>query len=147
MESVDVFERADRVENFDRVDCGREWQLDQDPADGAVVVEFVDQIQELLGRGIGRHAGQLAGDAGAFASTFFVAHVDLAGGIFADQNGDQLRWLVAGGNKVSNVLLDFGLDVFGNLLSVDNGRRQCELQNDVTCEPLFYPVLLARLRG
>ena len=57
--------------------------------DGRIGIEAADQVEELGLGGFMRQLVQPTLEAGLFAGFPFVAHVDPAGGVVADQHGGQ----------------------------------------------------------
>ena len=89
MEAVDVLVRVDSAEHGRRIDLRGQGQLDEDAVDAGVAVQGLDQAQEL---GLGRRVGQAVGvgsHPGASGRLAFVADVDLAGGVLADDDDGQ----------------------------------------------------------
>ena len=102
------------------VDLLRQRQLHQDAVDRRIAVEPVDQRQKFVGGGLGRRAMELADDAGLFAGLLLVPHIDLAGRIFADQNGGQARRHAGGADERGHILGDFRPNLLGQGLSIED---------------------------
>ena len=73
------------------VDLRRQGKLYQDAVDLRVVIELLHQGQERLLAGVGIQAVLEGGHAGFFGLLRFVAHVDAAGRVFADQDHGEAR--------------------------------------------------------
>ena len=89
MKSIHVLERVHSVENRGLVHLARQRKLDQDPVDVDRGVEFVDQFDQLGGRGVLWQGMQLALDADAPARALLVTNVNFASRVVADQNSGQ----------------------------------------------------------
>ena len=107
------FSGIDRFEHAPFVDLLRQRQLHQDAVDGRVAVQPVDQSQKFLGRGLGRRAMKLAGNAGLLAGFLLVADIDLAGRVLAHQHGRQAGRHAGLGDERRRFLGDFRPDLLG----------------------------------
>ena len=135
MEAVDVLVGIDREQDMRRVDVLGQRQLHQDAVHGRIAVQPGDQLQQLgFGRALGqamveaRHA-ELGRDAA------LAPHIDLAGGIVADQHrgeaglhalgrdqlGDALAHALAQGRREGLAVDQFRLKPFPH--SLDDRRR------------------------
>ncbi len=97
-------------------------ELHQDPVDGRIVVEALDQRQQLGLRGLGRQAVGLGMHARGGGLLALAADIDLAGGVLADQHHGQARRQAVLGLQGR----DLGGDLLAKLgregLAVDDSR-------------------------
>ena len=89
METVDVFCGIDGFENALGIDLLGKRELDEDAVDVVVGVEITDELQHVLGGGIGGRSVQPAGHVELFASGDFTFDIQLGGGIVANQDGGE----------------------------------------------------------
>ena len=92
MKRVDIFQRMDGIENALFLDLLRQWKLHENAVhriNGRGVVQSHDQIEQFLLRRRSRQTVQPARHADALASLPLVAHIDLAGRVFAHQHRGQ----------------------------------------------------------
>ena len=89
VESVDILQRRDPLDDRPLVDVPRQGHLDEDAVDGRVGVEPVDRRQQFgLGPDVGRRS-TIAVHPGPGAGLLLAADVHLAGRIVADQDDGQ----------------------------------------------------------
>jgi hypothetical protein len=86
METIDVLVRHDALEHISAVDLTGERQLDEDPIDAGIRVQFVDMVYECRLRRVHRKVTEVGLEASLLAVTLFAAHVDLGCGVSADEN-------------------------------------------------------------
>ncbi len=118
VETVHVFCRCNRFNDFLRINVRGQRQLHQDAVDGGVLVERFHARQQF---GFGQGGGVLLQhrvQAGVMAGLDLVAHIDLAGRVFADQHHGQTR-RDATGAQGGRALGDFGPQLFGEGVAVD----------------------------
>ena len=94
---------------------------------GGVGVELGDQREQFGLGGSGRQLVGEAGHAGFFAGFPFVADVELAGLVGADQDGGQARPHAALPQQVGHSGSYFGLDDLGQMLTIKDRRGHCSL--------------------
>jgi hypothetical protein len=101
-----------------RIDVLRQRHLHQDAVDGRVGVQGGDAVQQGRFRQVGLVFFQHRVEADVAAGLDLVAHVDVAGRVFADQDHGQAG-LLAGGGEFGGAGGDFGAQLLGKLDSVD----------------------------
>ncbi len=110
VEGVDILQGVHGQEDAVFVALLGQGQLHQDAVYGRIVVEVVDRVQELFGRGGGAQFVQFAADAAFFAGLALVAYVDLTGRVLAHQDrgqaGDHARLLRELGHLLGSLALD-----------------------------------------
>ena len=89
MEAVHIFMRQDALQNRLAVYLFRQRQLNQNAVHIRIAVQFVHQCQQLVLRGFRRHFIRARFEPRFFAGDFFVADVNRAGGIVANQYDGQ----------------------------------------------------------
>ena len=94
-------------------------QLNQNAVNAVIRVEFGNLGEKFLLRRFGRHSKFERTDARIRASLDFVAHINLAGGIVADENHGQ-RGANALFGKCGNLCFHFGADFSGKSLAVED---------------------------
>jgi hypothetical protein len=103
---------------------GGQRQLHQDAVDARVGVQLIDQRQQLV---LGRRFGQAMGvrsHAGANRRFALVAHIELAGGILADDDDRQARLDAVGGLETGGRRGDAVHQSGREGLAVDQGRAR-----------------------
>ena len=83
--------RHDTFQNRLAVDVGRQRQLHQNTVDGRIAVQFVHQFQQIVLRGFRRQLVRARFDAAFLTGQFFIAYINRAGRIVADQYHRQTR--------------------------------------------------------
>jgi hypothetical protein len=110
VEAVDVLVRIDRCEHGVAVDLIGERQLHEDAVHGVVGVELPDGAEHGLLRRLPRQAHHPPGQAERLRGLLLLRHVDLRGGVVADEKGDQAgrpaRALRESGGATARALLD-----------------------------------------
>ena len=119
VKAVDVFGRVNCRDHGVGIDLLGQRQLNQDAVDASVGVELGNLCQKLLLRRFGRHSKFERTDARIRASLDFVAHINLAGGIVADENHGQRRGNALFGKR-GNLCFHFGADFSGKSLAVED---------------------------
>jgi hypothetical protein len=91
METVDVLGRIDCEKDALRLDLRREWKLDKNAVYVVALVKNGDDLQKFFGGDAGGESDLLAVESDLCGSFYFVADVNLGGGIVADENGGESR--------------------------------------------------------
>ena len=91
MEAVNVFGWRNSLNHLLRFNVGRQRQLHQDAMNGWIAVERVDACEQGVFRHVGRVLLQHRVQAAFLTGLDLVAHVDLRGGVLADQQYRQAR--------------------------------------------------------
>src|ERR1700716_3660056 len=89
MKAVHVFCGIDGFKDALGVYLRRERKLDEDAVDIVVAIQVFDNSEHLEGSYRGRWRDQSAGETDLFAGGNFAFHVELRGGIFADEDGGE----------------------------------------------------------
>ncbi|KAF1858236.1 hypothetical protein Lal_00014736 [Lupinus albus] len=116
--AVHVLAGRDGFDDFRRVDVLRQRHLDEDAVDGRIRVQRGDTVEQRLFREVGLVFFQHRVEAHVAARLDLVAHVDVAGGIVADDDHGQAG-LVAGGGEGGGARGDVGAQLLGKFDSVD----------------------------
>ena len=123
VETVDVFVRRDRVEHLLVVDLRRQGQLHEDPVDGVVGIQRAEEREEVRLRRAGGEPVKAAAHADLVRGLLFVARVDLARGILADEHDVQPGHGAMRASESVDALPDLGADGLGQRVAVEDGRR------------------------
>jgi hypothetical protein len=96
-----------------------QWQLHQNSMDGWVAIQLVHQSQKLFLIGLQIQAVQCAVHAGGRTGAFFVAYVNLAGRVIANQYGGEMRYDRMCPHELSRFALKPPANGFRNVFSVN----------------------------
>ena len=123
MQSIDVFRRIDRVDDFFGVERFRQRQLHQNAMHGRIAIEFCDQRQQLVLRDIGRQHVLERRHARGLGLLVLAADINFAGGIVADQHHGEPRRQPMLALHPRHLIGDAGAKFGGNAFSIDDPRR------------------------
>ncbi len=136
METVDVFVRADALQQLGGVEVFRQRQLEQNTVDVRIVVQAIDQIGQRLLGGFGRQVVGLGKEADLFTVFTLVRDINLRGRIAADQDhrkaGRTQALLAALGDSLGDLLAQAGGDRFAvdklcshcAWLTIERGKKE-----------------------
>ena len=126
MEAIDILGWVDRFEHAFGVDLRRERQLHEDAVDFVALVEVGDDFEQSAG-GTGFGGFELpASEAQFFAGGDFTFDVDVGSGVVAYEDGGQAG-ADAGGAQHGDFVLQFGVNLVADGVSVEDGGRQLAL--------------------
>src|SRR6266852_3932042 len=137
MEAVHVFGGIDSFENVLGVDLRGKRKLDENAVDVVGAIEVFDDGEQFKRRDGGRRREERAGKSDLFACGDFAFHVELRGGIFADENCGQ-PWPHARRCEQSDFVFKFGEDLVANFVAVENARDHAMLAFVVRREIIAY---------
>ena len=122
MEAVHVFRGIDGFEDAFGVHLRRKRQLHEDTVHVIVVIQVVHNSKKLPRGGAFRGCKEAAREAKLFASGDLAFHVELRGGVFADEDGSEARPNARSG-KQANFVFQFGKDFVADFESIENACR------------------------
>ena len=89
--------------------------------DLVVLVQLGDELEQVVLRGVGRQAMELALDADLFARLALVADVDFAGRVVADEHGGEAGHDAVVLNELDDLLGELRANLLGQLFAVEDG--------------------------
>src|SRR6202043_1326775 len=123
MEAIDILGGIDRFKHAFGVDVGRERQLHEDAVDFVALVEVGDDFEQSAGGSCFGGLELPASEDQFFAGGDFTFDVHAGSGIVAYQPGGQAG-ANAGGTQRGNFVLQFGVNLVADSVSVEDGGRQ-----------------------
>jgi hypothetical protein len=127
VESIDILQGNDCVQDSCFVQMTRQGQLDQDTVDRRILVQTVYQSQQFALTTIARQTVQLAAQPRLLASPLLAADVDLASRMIADQNSGQTRRDSALFCPAFNLDRQFRADLGGYRLTIQNSGNHARV--------------------
>ena len=119
-EAVDVLAGLDELGQLDAVEVVGDRQLAEDPADGRVGVELLDEVDDLLARGVGRQAVVEAAHADLGGRLLLVGHVDGRARVLAHEDGRQPRRRPCSAVNSATPAADLGAHARRHGLAIDD---------------------------
>ncbi len=123
MKTVHVFGGGDRVEDLFRIDLPGQGHLDENAVDVIAVVQFVDRGQQVLRENRSRRSQKETGEAEFAARSDLAVHIELRGGIVADQDGSKPR-TYSRGRQGGYFTGQLGVNLVANYVAIQDTRGQ-----------------------